>query len=189
VGVVWLARHGQTAYSRDRRHTGTSDIPLDETGEIQARALRRAVAEHPFGLVLTSQLRRARRTAELCGLHQAVVDEDLAEWDYGSYDGRTTPEIQTERPGWYLWDDGVPDGETLHQVSERADRVLRRIAPTLEHADVALVGHGHALRILAARWLSQPARLGAHLRLESGTYSVLGHEHGRTTVDTWNAPP
>jgi broad specificity phosphatase PhoE len=189
VGEVVLLRHGQTAWSRDGRHTGRTDIPLDEAGEAQARALTAALTGFRFALVLVSPLRRARRTAELAGLGGRETDPDLAEWDYGLYDGRTTAEIREERPGWSLWRDGVPLGESIEQVATRADRVLARVRPRLADGDVALVGHGHALRILAARWIGQPAPLAARLQLGSGTVSVLGHEHEDPTVHTWNCPP
>lgn len=189
MGEVVLLRHGQTTWSRQGRHTGKSDIPLDAVGEEQARALTAALTGRRFRLILVSPLQRAVRTAELAGLSPAATDPDLVEWDYGSYDGRTTPEIRAERPGWYLWRDGVQGGETLAEVAARADRVLARVRPVLAEGDVALVGHGHALRVLGARWIDQRAELGARLRLDSGTASVLGHEHEEPVLLSWNAAP
>jgi len=188
VGIVLLVRHGETEWSRDGRHTGRTDIPLTGTGEAQAAAVRATLAALRFQLVLCSPSGRARRTAELAGLTDIELDPDLVEWDYGDYEGRTTADIQQDRPGWYLWTDGVPDGETVAQVGARADRVLARIAPALEAGDVALVGHGHALRVLAARWIDLPPAAGARLRLDTGTLSRLGAEHERPVLDTWNAP-
>lgn len=195
-GVVLLFRHGQTQWSHEGRHTGVSDVPLDPTGEQQARAIARLLAgaagageggRRSFAMVLTSPLHRARRTAELAGFPAAQTDPDLAEWNYGAYEGLTSAEIALRRPGWYLWDDGVPDGESLAHLGERADRVLDRVAPILLHGDVAIFGHGHALRVLAARWLGQPPRLAGQLKLDSGRFSELGFEHDRRVLAVWNA--
>jgi broad specificity phosphatase PhoE len=188
AGQVLLLRHGETAWSRDGRHTGRSDVPLTAVGEQQAGMLAPVVARYHVVEVLVSPRQRARATARLAGLADATVDDDLAEWDYGAYEGISTAEIRHDRPGWYLWRDGVPDGETVQQVGERADRVLARIRPALRRGDVALVGHGHALRILAARWIGLPAAAGAGLRLDTGTVNVLGHEHDRPVLRHWNAP-
>ena len=135
--------------------------------------------------MLASPLERARRTCEIAGLGStATLDPDLEEWDYGSYDGRTTDEIRAERPGWTIWSGGVAGGETVDQVGERADRVLRRVGTV--SGDVALFAHGHLLRILAARWCDLPARAGEHLALDAGSISVLGHEHGAPVISLWN---
>lgn len=180
-----LVRHGQTQWSLDGRHTGRSDLPLIEDGERDAVALRPRLAR-PFGLVLSSPLQRAARTAELAGL-QPVLDDDLVEWDYGPEEGRTTEQARDTRPGWSVWDDtGL--GETLEQVAARQERVLERVRPVLEAGDDAcLVGHGHSLRILAARWLGLGPHVGQQLVLGAGSVSVLGQEHGCPAVLSWNA--
>jgi broad specificity phosphatase PhoE len=185
MAEVVLVRHGQTEWSRDGRHTGRSDVPLTSQGEADAAALR-ARLDRPFGLVLTSPLSRAARTAALAGL-DATVDEDLVEWDYGPEEGRTTAQARETRPGWSVWDDtGL--GESLAQVAERQERVLARVRPVLEREqDVCLVGHGHALRILAARWLGLEPRVGQQLVLSAGSLSTLGFEHGCPAVLSWNA--
>lgn len=180
-----LLRHGETEWSRDGRHTGSSDIPLTETGRRQALAARPALAGWRFDLVLTSPMRRARETAELVGLGSvARVREDLSEWDYGLMEGRTTPQIQQERPGWLLWRDGVAGGESLDQVGERADRILAEIAEV--DGDVCLVAHGHILRILAARAVGLPPVEGSRLALNTATISLLGDEHGIPCILRWN---
>ncbi len=179
-----LVRHGQTEWSRDGRHTGTSDIPLTAQGEADARALG-ARLQRPFGLVLTSPLSRASRTAELAGL-TAEVDPDLLEWDHGPEEGRTTEQARETRPGWSVWD-GTGLGETLEQVATRQRRVLDRARPVLDRGeDVCLVGHGHTLRVLAACWLGLAPGVGQQLVLGAGSLSVLGHEHGCPAVVSWN---
>lgn len=190
-----LIRHGETEWSRDGRHTGRTDVPLTPAGEAAARAVAPVLADRRFALVLSSPLTRALRTAEIAGADGVRVDDDLREWDYGGYEGRTTSDIRLERPGWYLWTDGVPPGdddhpgETVDQVGERADRVLARIAPAVEDGDVLLVGHGHALRVLTARWLGQPPDHGRLIALDTATLSVLGHEHERPVIRSLNVPP
>jgi probable phosphoglycerate mutase len=187
-----LLRHGETEWSRTGRHTGRTDVPLTARGEEQARALAPLVKEAGSGLVLTSPAARARRTAELAGLPAYEVDPDLWEWDYGGYEGVTTPQIRRTRPGWYLWRDGVipgdagHPGETAEQVGARADRVIARARAA--GGRVALVAHGHLLRVLAARWLGLPPRDGRLFKLETGTYSRLGFEHGEPVIAAWNAP-
>src|SRR4051812_18353494 len=153
MGELILVRHGETEWSRDGRHTGRTDVALTPHGEKQARALAPLLADRDIVLTLVSPAQRARRTAELTGLDATETDERLWEWDYGAYEGRTTPEIREERPGWYLWRDGVVGGETAEQVGARVDGVLNRVRPLLPAGDVALVAHGHVLRILTARWL------------------------------------
>ncbi len=180
-----MVRHGETEWSRDGRHTGTTDIELTEDGEASARELAPRLAERPFALVLTSPLQRARRTAELAGFPDAEVDDDLVEWRYGDYEGITTEEIRETVPGWTVWTHPVPGGESADEVAERLDRVIARCHDT--DGDVLLVGHGHALRALAARWLGLPATDGRLLKLDTGTVSVLGHERESPAVVHWNA--
>ena len=182
-----LVRHGQTEWSRDGRHTGRSDIPLTPDGERDATALRERLAARPFGLVLTSPLVRAARTAELAGL-PAQTESDLVEWDYGPEEGRTTEQARETRPGWSVWNDEGGLGETIEQVAERQRRVLERVRPVLERdEDVCLVAHGHSLRILAACWLGLPPGVGQQLVLSAGAVSTLGYEHGCPAVTSWNA--
>ncbi|GAA4220832.1 putative phosphoglycerate mutase [Streptosporangium album] len=187
-----LLRHGETEWSRDGRHTGRTDLPLTGKGENQAWALAPLVKGRTFDLALVSPALRAQRTAELAGLTTYDTDPDLWEWDYGGYEGITTPDIRRTRPDWYLWRDGVipgdaeHPGESVEEVGARADRLIAR-ARTVD-GDVALVAHGHFLRVLCARWLGLPARDGRFFRLDTGTYSRLGFEHGEPVVLTWNAP-
>ena len=197
MGELLLVRHGETEWTLSRRHTSYTDLPLTPNGEDQARAIAALLAERRIATTLSSPLRRARRTAELAGL-RAHLEPDLHEWDYGGYEGRTTADIRCTRPGWVLWTDGVaadPEGhygETPAQVGERADRVLARVRPLLEDSDcgdVALVAHGHLLRVLAARHLRLPPAEGAMFRLDTGTVSTLGTEHGRPVVSAWNTAP
>jgi len=191
-GRLVLVRHGQTEWARAGRHTGLTDVPLAEEGEEQAARLAERLGGFGFALALTSPLLRARRTAELAGV-DAVVDPDLVEWDYGGYEGLTSSEVQARRgPGWTVFADGVvpgaTPGETLAQVADRADRVLARVRPALRDGDVLLVGHGHALRVLTARYLGQDPGLGANLVLGPGSVSVLGVEH-TVAVLSWNLVP
>ncbi|MCF6473837.1 histidine phosphatase family protein [Nonomuraea sp. MG754425] len=191
MNEMLLLRHGETEWSKAGRHTGRTDLPLTEHGEVQARALAPLVKE-PFGLVLVSPAQRARRTADLAGLSGYEVDADLWEWDYGGYEGITTPRIREDRPGWYLWRDGVIPGDAEHpgesaeEVAARADRVIGRAKRA--EGRVALVAHGHFLRVLAARWLDLPPQDGRLLKLDTGTYSRLGFEHAERVLVTWNAP-
>jgi broad specificity phosphatase PhoE len=182
---VVLIRHGETEWSRTKRHTGRTDIPLTEAGREQAAKAAAAVAGREFALVLTSPLQRARDTAHLAGLgEQAVEDPDLVEWDYGEYEGRSTADIRKERPGWEIWFDGCPGGEPLAQVGERADRVIERICGT--DGDVAVVAHGHFLRILGARWITLGPEGGGRLALDTAALCELGYERERHVVETWN---
>ncbi|MFI6295663.1 histidine phosphatase family protein [Nonomuraea sp. NPDC050790] len=187
-----LLRHGETEWSKNGRHTGRTDLPLTTHGEGQAAALAPLVKGGAFDLVLVSPARRARRTAELAGLTDYEVDPDLWEWDYGGYEGITTATIRETRPGWYLWRDGVIPGDAEHpgesaaQVGARADRVIARAKAA--DGEVALVAHGHFLRVLAARWLGLPPQDGRLFRLDTGTYSKLGFEHAEPVVLNWNAP-
>jgi broad specificity phosphatase PhoE len=188
VGVVVLVRHGETEWSRTHRHTSYTDLPLTPEGERQAAALAGALAGRPFAAVFSSPRQRALRTAELAGLAVTAVDPDLAEWDYGGYEGLTTEEIRRSRPDWLLWTDGCPDGESPAHIGARADRVLARLRPQIGDGDVALVGHGHALRVLAARWIGLAASDGRRMRLDTATLSTLGFEHEWEVVLRWNAP-
>jgi probable phosphoglycerate mutase len=179
-----LVRHGETTWSRDGRHTGHTDVALTEDGERDAVALGSRL-QRPFALVLSSPLQRAARTAELAGL-DAEIEPDLVEWDYGPEEGRTTAQARQTRPGWSVWDDtGL--GETLAQLAGRQERVLARVRPLLAAGeDACLVGHGHALRVLAAGWLGLTPGVGQQLVLGAGSVSVLGQEHGCPAVLSWN---
>ncbi len=195
VGEVVVVRHGQTEWSAGGQHTGLTDLPLLPGGEDDARRLRPVLAERDIERVFVSPLTRARRTAELAGLFddgiETVVDPDLVEVDYGRWEGRTTPEIRAElgHP-WSLWADGTEPGDTpgesLVQVAERVDRVLDRARPLLADGDVALVAHGHVLRILTARWLGLGPEQGALFPLATGRYGVLGREHSWAALTGWN---
>jgi len=195
MGNLILVRHGETEWSRDGRHTGRTDVPLTPKGEAAAKSLAPAVAELNIIATFTSPAERAERTAQLAGLTDPTPDPNLWEWDYGGYEGRTTKEIQAERPGWDLWHDGVipgdaqHPGETVEQVGERADRALARVRPLLAEGNVALVAHGHLLRVLTARWLQLDPAAGRLFRLDTGTISELGTEHDNPVILTWNVPP
>ena len=189
---IWLVRHGMTAWARDHRHTGRTDVPLLPEGEQAARDLGPRL-QRDWAAVMSSPLQRAWRTAELAGLTSYQVDDDLAEWNYGAIDGRTTEEVSAERGSpWNIWADGVESagGESLADVGRRATRVIARAAAYLaREQDVALVGHGHALRILAATWLGLPPASGALFALAPGSVSALGFEHGRHVLQRWNVRP
>ena len=185
MGDLWVVRHGQTEWSVAGRHTSTTDLPLLPEGEDAARELGPRLAGHPFALVLTSPRLRARRTAELAGFPGAAVDEDLAEWAYGDYEGVTSAEIQEQAPGWTIWTGTVPGGESAEQVGARLDRVVARVLDV--EGDALVFGHGHALRALAARWLGLPVSEGRLLRLDTATVSVLGHEREDPVVLRWNS--
>lgn len=192
---VVLVRHGETEWSRTGRHTGRTDIPLSQAGEYKAELVGEALAGIRFGLVLTSPLGRARETARLAGFGDAVADENLAEWDYGGYEGITSSEIRERRGGsWTIWTDGVPPGETPGEttgdIQRRAVAVLGRVRPVLERREKALVfSHGHFLRALAAVWLGLEVRDGSLLALDTASISVLGFEHGRRVIAGWNRVP
>jgi probable phosphoglycerate mutase len=195
MGDLILLRHGETEWSKDGKHTGRTDIPLTPAGEKAAAALAPLLARRDIAAVFSSPAQRAIRTADLAGLTGAKQDPDLWEWDYGGYEGLTTPQIQEQRPGWYLWRDGVipgdaaHPGETVEQVGERVDRVLARAEPLLAGGDVALVAHGHVLRVLTARYLQLEPSDGKLFRLDTGTVSTLGLEHGEPVILSWNVPP
>jgi broad specificity phosphatase PhoE len=188
VGEIVLIRHGETEWSANGRHTSYTDIDLTLGGEQQARALAAALAGRAFSAVLCSPRKRALRTAELAGLEVTAVDDDLTEWDYGEYEGITTAEIHQQRPDWDLWRDGCPGGEAPQQVGARLDRVLARARPLIAAGDVALVAHGHSLRVAGARWIGLPPSAGGLIRLDTGTLSLLGHEHDRPVIHRWNWP-
>jgi probable phosphoglycerate mutase len=185
--LLTLVRHGETEWSRTGRHTGRTDVPLTERGRDNARLLAPVLKEGMYALVLTSPLSRARETATLAGFGDAVVDDDLHEWDYGDYEGRTTPQIQSSGDAdWFLWRDGVPNGETIADVAARADRVIDRVRSV--DGDALVFAHGHFLRVLGARWLGSSPEFGRHLALSPATLSVLGWEHAAPAIQTWNAP-
>jgi probable phosphoglycerate mutase len=184
---IWLIRHGETAWSKSGQHTGRTDLPLTDFGELQAKALVPELSELRPSLVLCSPRERAQRTAELAGLQVDAIDPDLAEWDYGDYEGLTTSDIQRRAPGWSLWTDGVPGGETAADVSVRADRVLARAAAALPGGPVVFVAHGHISRVIGARWIGLSARDGGRLALGTASVSVLGTQHGDRVIERWNS--
>jgi probable phosphoglycerate mutase len=186
AGRLVAVRHGETEWSLSGRHTGRTDVPLLEEGREKAKKVGDALRGRSFALVLTSPLVRARDTAAAAGFPDAEVMRDLREWDYGDYEGRTTSEIRKSRPGWLLWNDGVPNGESITQVAARADRVIQLARST--DGDVLVFAHGHILRVLAARWLEEDPRFGRHLLLAPATLSILGREREEPALDTWNAP-
>lgn len=182
---AWLIRHGETEWSRSGQHTGRTDLPLTRSGEEQAEQIRSLLQGTTFDLVLSSPMLRARRTAELAGLGDFEVDPDLREWDYGELEGRVTPEIRAEYPGWTIWDGPWPEGETASEVSDRADRVVKRIIES--GADrVAVVGHGHFGRALTARWVGEPVAVGRWLELDTASVSELGWSRGDRVLRRWN---
>lgn len=186
----WLVRHGETQWSASGRHTGLTDIPLNATGEERARALSRRLAGHTFAHVWTSPLARARRTCELAGFGDAAqVDPDLVEWDYGQYEGITTAQIRQDRPGWLLFRDGCPGGESLKTIGARADRVVARLRAA--QGDAILFSSGHFLRVLAAQWLGLDAACGRLFLLGTASLSILGYEHNHPdepVLKLWNQP-
>ncbi len=188
---LWLVRHGETEWSRSGAHTGRTDIPLTETGRGQAAAVGRYLNGCRFDLVLVSPLQRARETCRLAGYENALVDPNLSEWDYGDYEGRTTAQIQSGRPEWSLWTDGVPNGETAAQVAARADHVIANVkarTPSVA-GDVLLFAHGHILRVLTARWLGLPPQGGRLFALGTASVSTLGYERETPVITRWNLSP
>ena len=184
-GRLVVVRHGATSWSRAGRHTGRTDVPLEEEGRRQAAEVGERLAGHRFARVLVSPLARARETCALAGFaRSAEVCEDLLEWDYGAYEGRTNAEIRADRPGWLLWRDGVVDGEALTEVSQRADRVvaLARSVP----GDVLAFAHGHLLRVVCARWLGLAPEHASLFALDPGALGVLGWEREVAVVVRWN---
>jgi broad specificity phosphatase PhoE len=187
LSVVYLARHGETAWSLSGQHTGRTDLPLTERGERNARALGERLRGLTFTKVFTSPLQRATRTCELAGFGRvAEIDPDLIEWDYGQYEGRRTVEIHAERPDWQLFRDGCPGGESPDQIGARADRVVERVRAV--QGDVALFSSAHFLRVLGARWLNLEAAAGRYLLLSTASLSALGYEHNRAepAIRLWN---
>lgn len=191
---LWLLRHGATEWARNGRHTGSTDIPLLPEGELEARALAPVLSGVRFQAVLVSPLQRARRTCELAGLgDQAEICDDLREWDYGLYEGITTPEIRQQVPGWTVFTHPCPGGESLEDVQRRCERLLQRLRTDLHSAGegparIALFAHGHILRSLAGTWLGQGPAGGAHLSLGTGSISVLSSERELPVIQRWNAP-
>ncbi|WP_328387675.1 acid phosphatase [Nocardia sp. NBC_00416] len=188
---VVLVRHGETDWSVRHRHTGRTDIPLTDAGARQAEAAGRILSGLSLRdpLVYVSPRLRARRTAELAGLTEPTIEPDLAEWDYGEYEGRTTAEIRTEDPGWTVWTAATPGGESADEIAARADRVLSRATAALGTRDVILVGHGHFSRALIARWLGFEVREGRRFALTTAGISVLGYEHDDPTLWAHNLGP
>jgi broad specificity phosphatase PhoE len=182
---IVLVRHGQTEWSASGKHTSTTDVPLTDDGRRHAERLRSVFSGREIALVLTSPRSRARDTAQLAGLgDRAQVDENLVEFDYGAYEGRTTPEIRVERPDWSLWRDGAPGGETAAEVGARADRVIARALAA--GGDVALFAHGHLLRVLGARWIELDPAAGGKLALSTGAVCTLGFERENRVIWAWN---
>ena len=182
---LWLVRHGETEWSRDGRHTSTTDLDLTDSGVQVACTLKDRLAGEDFDLVLSSPRHRARRTAELAGFADVEVDEDLVEWDYGDYEGVTTSEIRETVPGWTVWTHPTPGGETAEEVTDRLDRVVARIRSAGGRALV--FGHGHSLRALTARWIEQPVDEGRFFKLDTATVSTLGYERDFPVVLRWNS--
>jgi probable phosphoglycerate mutase len=184
---VYLIRHGETEWSLSGQHTGTTDIPLTENGRRVARLLKPVLAKDAFARVLTSPLQRARETCELAGLGEgAEIERDLMEWNYGEYEGLTSQQIQATRPGWLVFTDGCPGGESPEQVEARVDRVIAKVRAVEGH--VALFAHGHVLRALAARWLGLRAADGSHFLLDTATLNILSYYQSVPAVLRWNAP-
>lgn len=183
-GNVWLMRHGETEWSANGRHTSVTDLDLTDNGVAAARALVPRLENAHFALVLSSPRLRARRTAELAGFNPQL-DEDLVEWAYGDYEGLTTPQIRESDPGWTVWTDASPGGETPGEVEKRLDRVIERCRSTV--GDTAVFAHGHSLRAFAARWLGLPVADGRLFRLETSTISVLGYERRTPVMLRWNS--
>jgi len=185
---LWLFRHGETEWSLNGKHTSYTDLPLTEHGREQATALAPVIAKTQFDLVLTSPRQRARDTAALAGLgDRAEVEPNLQEWNYGVYEGKSTPEIQATEPGWSVWANPITGGESVDQVAARAQQVIDRC---LQHGGrCALFAHAHIFRILAAVWVQQPGVFGQRLTLSTATVSVLGWEHGTRVITRWNAAP
>ena len=185
---IVLVRHAQTAWSLTGQHTGTTDLPLTDRGRALTERLRRRLAGERFARVMTSPLRRAAETCRIAGFAaEAELRDDLVEWDYGAHEGRTTAEIRTDDPGWDLWLDGAPGGESPADVARRMERVVADLLETCEHGGDALVfGHGHGLTALAIRWIGLPIEAGRHLRLGTGSVSVLGWKREVRVLEVWN---
>jgi broad specificity phosphatase PhoE len=183
---LWLIRHGETEWSKSGQHTGRTDIPLTEYGIEQAEALRPLLADLKPALVLCSPRQRSQRTADLAGVRVDAIDHDLAEWDYGEYEGLTSVQIRRDNPDWTIWTGDPPGGETSAQVGARANRVLARVLPALSDGPVLLFGHGHINRVLGARWIGQPVSGGGSFALGTAAPCLLGVEHSRAVIVRWN---
>jgi len=183
--LITLIRHGETEWSKSGQHTGTTDLPLLPEGEQAAVRTGERLRDVRFDLVRSSPLQRARRTAEIAGLESVELDDDMREWRYGDYEGRTTPDIREERPGWDIWSDGCPGGETIEALAVRADRVIARVLEAGAER-VALVAHGHLLRVLGARWGELEPSAGGRLGLSTAAICELGFERERRVIRLWN---
>jgi broad specificity phosphatase PhoE len=183
---LWLIRHGETEWSRSGQHTGRTDLPLTDEGAAQAHRLRDLLARVHPAYVITSPRQRALETARMAGLTVDAVDEDLAEWDYGDYEGLTTAQIRESVPGWTVWSHPALNGETIDAVSIRADRVLARAAGRLADGPVVLISHGHISRVIGARWIGLPPSYGRHLALDTAAPSLLSAEREVPVIDRWN---
>ena len=181
---VWIVRHGDTEWSQSGQHTGRTDLPLLGSGRDQGSRLRPVLASRRFAAVFTSPRRRAAETAALAGFASAVPDADLAEWDYGDYEGLTSVQVQSRAPGWTLWDNGAPGGESPQDVGLRADRVVRKIRDV--DGDVLLFSHGHFLRVLAVRWIELAPAAGRNLYIGTAGLGVLGFDRGDPVIRSWN---
>lgn len=186
-GDVLLIRHGETEWSRSGQHTGSTDIPLTEVGRLAAKRLRPVLDTMEFSLVLSSPLNRALETCELAGLGNRMrIDPNLCEWDYGKYEGLTPAQIHRTAPGWLVFNDGCPGGESPEQIAQRVDRVIQGVR---EHGGrVALFAHGHVLRVFAACWIGLPPSAGAHFLLDTSTLSILSYYRGLPAIRCWNTP-
>ena len=183
---VYLVRHGETEWSLSGQHTGTTDIALTERGRRVAKRLEPVLSKENFALVLTSPMRRARETCELAGLGgRAQIDADLQEWNYGNYEGLTPGQIHKQDPGWLLFRDGAPGGESPEQVGSRVDRLITKVRAV--QGNVVLFAHGHVFRVFAARWIGLPAAGGSHFMLDTATLNILSYYRGIPAVKRWNA--
>lgn len=183
---LWLIRHGETEWSKSGQHTGRTDLPLTATGAAQAGALRELLAGVGPAFVMSSPRQRTLVTAQLAGLTVDAVDDDLAEWDYGDYEGLTSARIRESVPDWTVWTHPSPNGETIDAVSARADRVLNRARDRLTDGPVVLISHGHISRVIGARWIGLPANYGSHLALDTAAPALLSAQHGVPVIDRWN---
>jgi broad specificity phosphatase PhoE len=183
---IYIVRHGATEWSRSGQHTSRTDLSLLPEGEEQARGMRATLEGVTFSLVLCSPLRRARETCELAGFGDvAEITEDLMEWDYGEYEGLTTPQIREGRPDWWLWRDGCPGGEMPDEIGARVDRVVERFGSV--GGSGLVFAHGHVLRVFTARWLEMEVAAGARFKLEAGSLGILSHERDTTVIERWSA--
>jgi probable phosphoglycerate mutase len=188
MSEILVVRHGETEWSKSGQHTSNTDLPLTEDGRKRAAPLRHELAKRQFALVLSSPLRRARETCEIAGFgDRAEIDEDLREWNYGEYEGLTTPQIRDQNPDWDLWTDGCPGGERPDEVGARADRVIERMRGA--DGDAVAFAHGHILRVVTARWLEMPVAAGARFVLAAGAISTLGFERETQALQGWNLIP